>query len=98
MLGNRVELEEVELHLRRSARTASAAAVAWPIRHGVASGLVGFVSRSAVPAPEIIAAMRKALPAYMAPGAIVKMDALPLNANGKIDRMALLGLLAQDAA
>jgi amino acid adenylation domain-containing protein len=98
VLGNRVELEEVELHLRRSARTASAAAVAWPIRHGVASGLVGFVSHSAVPAPEIIAAMRKTLPAYMAPNAIVEMDALPLNANGKIDRKALVGLLAQDAA
>jgi acyl-coenzyme A synthetase/AMP-(fatty) acid ligase len=56
------------------------------------------VSQSAAPAHEIIAAMRKTLPAYMAPHAIVEMDALPLNANGKIDRKALVGLLARDAA
>ena len=98
VLGNRVELEEVDAHLRRSAGTTSAAAVAWPVRHGTASGIVGFVGKTEVSAAAIAEAMRKALPAYMVPNSIVAIEALPLNANGKVDRKALASLLERGAA
>jgi D-alanine--poly(phosphoribitol) ligase subunit 1 len=96
--GYRVELEEVDVHLRRAAATSSAAAVAWPSQHGSASGLVAFVAGSTVPATHIKEAMRKTLPSYMTPNRIVELDALPLNPNGKIDRKALLQMLDSAAA
>ena len=96
--GNRVELEEVEVYLRRLGQTSSAAAVAWPMQHGSASGLVGFVSGAKSSGADIAQAMRLALPSYMTPASIVEMDALPLNDNGKIDRKALFAMLEAGGA
>ena len=43
----------------------------------------------AATAGELRAHLRELLPDYMVPSAFVSMEALPLNANGKIDRAAL---------
>jgi len=94
--GNRVELEEVEVHLRRVGGTMSAAAVAWPIEYGSASGIVAFVAGAKVCGPSIKEAMRKSLPAYMAPSVVVELESLPLNASGKIDRLALAKMLNEN--
>jgi len=93
VLGNRVELEEIDVHLRRASQSMSVAAVAWPINHGSASGIVAFVAGAGVPLAGIKEAMRKTLPTYMVPNAVVALDALPLNANGKIDRRALVAMM-----
>lgn len=42
---------------------------------------------------EIISLMRKKLPAYMVPGKFERLDEMPLNKNGKIDRKRLMELL-----
>ncbi len=42
--GNRVELEEIDAHLRRAAGTELVATVAWPVAFGSAEGLVAFVA------------------------------------------------------
>jgi D-alanine--poly(phosphoribitol) ligase subunit 1 len=91
--GNRVELEEVEMHLRRAAETELACVVAWPVIDGSAQGLVGFTAGSAVSPNEVQAAMMATLPRYMVPGRIMPMAALPQNANGKTDRKALAAML-----
>ncbi len=95
--GNRVELEEVEVHLRRAGDTASAAAVAWPIEHGSATGIVGFVAGARFGCGQITESIREALPNYMVPTSIIELESLPLNDNGKIDRKALLALLESAA-
>lgn len=95
--GNRIELEEVEAHLRNAAGTDLAAVVAWPVIDGSAQGLVAFVATRDRAPEAIAAAMLTALPRYMVPGEIRQLDALPLNINGKIDRRALVALLEAKA-
>lgn len=91
--GYRVELEEVEAHLRAICGTDSVAVVAWPMEHGTASGLVAFVSGVEAGAGEIRDGMKARVPVYMVPSRVVALPALPANANGKCDRKALAGLL-----
>jgi amino acid adenylation domain-containing protein len=98
VLGNRVELEEVEAHLRAAAGTDLAAAVAWPSTHGSASGIVAFVAGARAEPEAMRAALQRALPGYMVPGRVLALDELPLNANGKVDRNALLARLEEGRA
>lgn len=89
--GFRVELGEVQTRLAAQAGVATAVAVA----HEAASGmkLVAYVSPlDAAQEPDparLRAALAAELPDYMVPAVIVVMAALPLSANGKIDRKAL---------
>lgn len=92
--GNRIELEEVEAHLRLGAESELVAAVAWPVIHGSAEGMVGFCAGTTLAPEQIRQAMRRTLPEYMIPGEIRIVDALPVNVNGKVDRRALLEGLA----
>lgn len=96
MKGNRIELEEVETHLRKACGSDLACVVAWPVLDGAAQGLVGFVSGSALQADEIRSRMRRSLPDYMVPQVVKSLDALPENINGKIDRKALFALLEDE--
>lgn len=95
--GYRVELEEVEAHLRMVCGTDSVAVVAWPMEHGTASGLVAFVSGVEAGPGEIREGMKARVPAYMVPSRVHSLPALPANANGKCDRKTLLGLLEENA-
>lgn len=91
--GNRIELEEVDMHLRRAAGTELAATVAWPVTHGSAEGLVSFVVGTEVAEEAIRASMLASLPRYMMPSAIYRLERMPQNVNGKVDRRALIALL-----
>jgi D-alanine--poly(phosphoribitol) ligase subunit 1 len=90
ILGHRVELEEVEFHLREVSGGGIAAALAWPPEPAVATGLVGFVSGTALPIEGMRAAMRDRVPVYMVPSHIIVLERFPLTASGKVDRAALL--------
>jgi D-alanine--poly(phosphoribitol) ligase subunit 1 len=90
VLGNRVELEDVEAHLRAVCGTELVAAVAWPVAHGTADGIVAFVGSKEVEPAEIRAALGKRIASYMMPTSIRFVESLPMNVNGKVDRKALV--------
>ncbi len=86
--GLRIELGEVEAQLLAQPGVRETVVVA---REGQgATRLVGYVgSAEAIDVAQLRAALGRVLPDYMVPAAIVVMEKLPLNANGKIDRKAL---------
>jgi D-alanine--poly(phosphoribitol) ligase subunit 1 len=94
--GHRVELEEIDTRLREAAATDMAVAVAWPVSDGVAEGLVGFYSASQKDSQLIRDRLRSVLPPHMVPARIEAIEAMPLNANGKIDRNALVRRLGAE--
>ena len=70
--------------------------MAWPIEHGSASGIVAFVGRQNEAEDEQLREQMKArLPGYMLPSAVHRVESLPLNANGKVNRKDLVTLLEE---
>jgi D-alanine--poly(phosphoribitol) ligase subunit 1 len=93
IFGRRIELEEVEQHLRDACKVDAVAAMAWPRRDGLPVGLVGFVAREGLDALATREEMLKTVPSYLVPRRIVVLPRLPSMPNGKVDRAALLALL-----
>jgi amino acid adenylation domain-containing protein len=91
--GFRVELAEVESVLARYPRLAHVVVVARELRDDE-KRLIAYVVPEAGQGVQIdVAGLRahaaELLPEYMVPSAFVTLDALPLTANGKVDRKAL---------
>ncbi|WP_083864874.1 non-ribosomal peptide synthetase [Nocardia brevicatena] len=93
--GLRIELGEIEAALLADDRIARAVCVA----HAGAAGdrLVAYVvparggdgESAGIDTEAVRARVSRTLPAYMVPTAVIALDELPLNSNGKIDRAAL---------
>ncbi|HEU4559898.1 MAG TPA: amino acid adenylation domain-containing protein, partial [Longimicrobium sp.] len=85
--GFRVEPGEIEAVLRAWPSVREAAVV---VREDTAGDrwLVAYVAGE-VAVDEVREHLRGRLPEHMLPGAIVRLDGLPLTANGKLDRKAL---------
>lgn len=93
--GYRIDMLEIEEALRSATGTLDVAAIAWPLSEtGSAEGITGFVTDCGVDDAAVIAGCRSALPAYMVPQRIIRIGAIPLNANGKTDRAALRAFAA----
>ena len=95
ILGHRVELGEVECRLREAPGVSAAAALAWPVTSAGAAGIAAFVVGVDADPAVIRASVQAALPQYAVPRAIHVLSDLPRNANGKVDRSALVKLLDQ---
>jgi thioesterase domain-containing protein/acyl carrier protein len=91
--GYRIELGEIEAILAQHCQVAAAVALARGSRS--AQQLVAYVVLRAdrqAPDPsamDLQAFLRQRLPEYMIPSAVVFLEALPITANGKLDRAAL---------
>lgn len=94
ILGNRVELFEVERVLRDASGNATVAAIAWPILDRM--GIIGFVQAEQPPDAEITAGCRRRLPSYMVPSRIIRVAEWPLNSNGKTDYRMLESIAARE--
>jgi amino acid adenylation domain-containing protein len=85
--GFRVELSEIAAVLRASVGVREAIVLPVPAASGVA--LVAYVVGEGLEPKALRDAARSRLPEYMVPASILVLDALPLTANGKIDRKRL---------
>ncbi|GGT07948.1 amino acid adenylation domain-containing protein [Nonomuraea spiralis] len=90
ILGFRVELGEVEAVLGAYPGLAHVAVVAGQSAQGDRRLVAYVVPAGDAPDPAALRAhVKTSLPDYMVPTAFVVLDALPLTANGKVDRAAL---------
>ena len=88
--GFRIELGEVEAQLLKQPGVREAVVVARETAQG--TQLAGYASSHAgqkLDGSVLRQSLKAVLPDYMVPSVIMVLEALPLNANGKIDRKAL---------
>jgi acyl-coenzyme A synthetase/AMP-(fatty) acid ligase len=94
ILGNRVELQEVDCILKKASNSELVISLAWPIKNGIAEKIVSFIAESEErESAKILAYCKKTLPPYMIPRDIIFIDKIPLNDNGKFDKQQLITLL-----
>ncbi|WP_081878121.1 non-ribosomal peptide synthetase [Nocardia brasiliensis] len=89
--GLRIELGEIEAALLDDARVARAVCVAHAGRNGdeLVAYVVATPAAGRLDTAALLTELRRTLPGYMVPSALMELDELPLSANGKIDRKAL---------
>ncbi|TCS39449.1 amino acid adenylation domain-containing protein [Paucimonas lemoignei] len=98
--GFRVELAEIESVLREAAGIAEVVVVSQQDASQVARLVCFYVERadassaSAAQLRELVAAK---LPSYMVPSLFVRLDAMPLTPNRKVDRLALAKMSIDDS-
>jgi acyl-coenzyme A synthetase/AMP-(fatty) acid ligase len=93
ILGQRVELGEIEAVLRKESGTEEVVAVGWPLAAGGASGIELFMERQEIDLLELRKKIAARLPEHMVPKRFHLIPKLPLNENGKYDRRALHEML-----
>ncbi|UCH98534.1 MAG: amino acid adenylation domain-containing protein [Candidatus Aminicenantes bacterium] len=87
--GFRIELEEIESQLSGHTEIDQAVVLSKEDQTAEKYLCAYFVSRRAIPVSELRDYLLKALPDYMIPAYFVRLEEIPLTANGKVDRKAL---------
>ncbi|MEV8532121.1 amino acid adenylation domain-containing protein [Streptomyces sp. NPDC051211] len=98
--GFRIEPGEIETALRGLPGVRDAAVVARPDGHGGARLVAHVVLTEGRPldAADLRDRLRLTLPEYMVPALFVRHPKLPITANGKVDRKALVAVAAEGTA
>lgn len=91
--GMRVELGEIEATIKALTDAPRVVAVGYPVDANGISGVTCFVEGPELDAAPILQSAKNRLPAYMVPKKLICVADFPLNANGKVDRKALLATL-----
>ena len=95
VLGHRVELGEIEAVIREETGIDAVVALGWPRSPAGAAGIAAFVADMNVDAIALRDRLATRLPNYMVPRELRLIPELPLNANGKWDRGALIRVLEE---
>ncbi len=95
--GYRIELGEIEATLARNPKVRHAAVVVRTDADGHRF-LMAFHVSDGVDAAELRDHVGRTLPGYMVPAAFQRLETMPLNANEKVDRKALVAWRAPEAA
>lgn len=83
-MGHRIELGEIEVNVNVIEGVKSACCIYDKEKEKIVLYYVGNISTN-----EIITSLKKRLPRYMLPNYVQTIEAMPLTANGKIDRVYL---------
>lgn len=100
--GFRVELGEVEAELKRQPGVHESGVVVWhkdrtQDDRSERKLIAYYTGDPAGPTPkDLRQGLAQVLPDYMIPATIIRLDELPRNANGKLDRQALLERIGSD--
>jgi non-ribosomal peptide synthase protein (TIGR01720 family) len=89
VLGHRIELAEVEHHLGAHPAIAAVSVQARQTRKGYRELVAYVVPRGRLEAIELRTFAAARMPEYMIPGYFVPLEALPINASGKVSRQEL---------
>ncbi len=93
--GNRIELEEIENHLREFSPQLRQLTVVVREHQGE-QVLVAYLVSQDIDKTKLRAFLADRLPDYMLPSFFVQLSHLPLNRNGKLDRKALPSVSSRD--
>ena len=87
--GQRVEPGEIETVIKNTDGVFDAVIKDFKNQYGQVYLVAYYVEKEPVDADELKAAISEKLPSYMIPAFFVRLDKLPVNQNGKLDRSAL---------
>ncbi|MET3436055.1 non-ribosomal peptide synthetase [Sphingomonas sp. 1185] len=87
--GYRVEIGDVEVAVSAHPEVDDKAVIARKGPDGQVRLVAFYVAQAPIPGSEMRRMLAEYIPSYMIPASFVRLDVLPLNANGKIDRAAL---------
>ncbi|MEW5965593.1 MAG: amino acid adenylation domain-containing protein [Pseudomonadota bacterium] len=90
-MGYRIELEEIEAAFNSLPGVKECAVVYQTLGEGLGQILAFVAAHGDVAGEDLLKQVAAILPPYMVPRRVALIDPLPKNANGKIDRGALLG-------
>ena len=90
-MGHRIELEEIERAIAAISGVERACCIFDEKRQRLRGFFIGTAD-----AAEVHAEMKRTMPAFTVPGVIKRLDAFPLNKNGKVDRRQLAELTGRN--